>query len=186
MLCDRCHEREAHVRITKIVNGTAETQNLCEVCAAQFRTESDPDAAEWSKAIFKLLTEAVKQMNTKANAPENERLKQMTCPNCGRTYGEFLENGIFGCADCYEAFEPSLSSAVISLQGADTHTGKKAAKTVKKAVKKPSDPVNEKLSPEEETEILQAKLDEAVSIEDYASAAKYRDELNALKEKCHG
>lgn len=35
MICDKCKKREAHVHITKIVNGKKTTRHLCEICAAE-------------------------------------------------------------------------------------------------------------------------------------------------------
>jgi len=37
MLCQNCHEREATVRMTRIVNGMRETVYLCEQCAAELQ-----------------------------------------------------------------------------------------------------------------------------------------------------
>ena len=50
-----------------------------------------------------------------------------------------------------------------------------------------SDPFSEEeISPEEELGILEARLQEAVREEDYEAAAKYRDEIRALREKENG
>ncbi|MEA3494287.1 MAG: AAA family ATPase [Candidatus Margulisiibacteriota bacterium] len=35
MICEKCKKREAHVHITKIVNGKKTTRHLCEICAAE-------------------------------------------------------------------------------------------------------------------------------------------------------
>ena len=40
MLCERCHEREAHVKIVSNVNGVSKEWNLCEVCALEMQKAS--------------------------------------------------------------------------------------------------------------------------------------------------
>lgn len=178
MLCEKCKMREATVRITKISDGSVEEHHFCEECAGAVRQGGDLKAAEWSKAIFKLLTEAVMQrMGEKNNSEENERLKKIACPSCGKTYGEFLNDYTFGCADCYDAFGPSLQQTILSLQGADTHVGKKITSSRRKKEEKP---VSEELSPAEEIELLKSKMQEAVQNEDYEEAARLRD---AIREK---
>ncbi len=178
MLCEKCKMREASVRITKISDGSVEEHHFCEECAGAFRQGGDVKAAEWSKAIFKLLTEAVIQrMGEKNNTEENERLKKIACPSCGKTYGDFLNDYTFGCPDCYDAFGPSLQQTILSLQGADTHVGKRPSSGRKKKEEKP---VPEELTREEEISMLREKMEEAVRNEDYEAAARFRD---ALREK---
>lgn len=189
MLCEKCQTREARVKITKLVNGVAEVHNLCTECASPFRlNQEDPKEAEWSRAIFKMLTEAVmKQMSSEKENGDDEKLKSIACPTCGKTYGEYQEDGLLGCGDCYEAFSAQVSAHVMSIQGADTHNGKKFGKTRKRAAKKPVTPETTKLTREEEIGILRLKIEEALSIEDYESAARLRDEIRRLEgEENHG
>ena len=35
MLCDHCHEREANVKYTQIINGQKKEMNLCEKCSQE-------------------------------------------------------------------------------------------------------------------------------------------------------
>ena len=109
MLCEICHEKEATVRITRIHHGNSESHNLCQDCAKQYGAE-DPEAQDLSKAIFKLLAGALmKHLGPQnQNSEENERAKKLACPNCGKTFGEVLEDGLMGCTDCYETFEPQI------------------------------------------------------------------------------
>ncbi len=188
MLCEKCRTREARVKITKVVNGVAEVHNLCTECASPFRLNpDDPKEAEWSRAIFKMLTEAVmKQMSSGKENADDEKLKSIACPTCGKTYGEYQEDGLLGCSDCYEAFSTQVSSHVMSIQGADTHNGKKNQKGKKRAAKKPVTPETTRLTREEEIDILKMKIEEALSIEDYESAAKIRDEIRRLEGEQHG
>ncbi len=185
MLCEKCHEKEATVRITRIHNGNSESHNLCQDCANSFRAD-DPEAQDLSKAIFKLLADALmKHMGQNTGREENERAKKIACPNCKKTYGEILEDGVFGCPDCYESFEPYIRPMILKMQGADTHTGKKAGSHRKKTAKI-LNVAEEKLSPKEELSVLSDRLKIAVSEENYEEAARLRDEIKKLKEEHHG
>ncbi len=186
MLCEICHEKEATVRITRMRSGNSETHNLCQDCANSFRTE-DPEGQDISQAIFKLLAEALwKHFGQNVNSEETERQKKLTCPSCGKSYGEILEDGTLGCADCYESFEPYIRPMLLRMQGSDTHTGKKPAKSAKKKTAKVQDVTEERLSREEEISVLSDRLKLAVSAEDYEEAARLRDEINRLKEAKRG
>ena len=185
MLCEKCHEREAVVRITRIHNGSSETHNLCQECADSFQS-GEPADVDLSKAVFRLFADALMHYFGQNGDDEGlEQEKAVTCPNCGKSYGEILEDGRFGCADCYETFEPYIRPVLLRMQGADTHTGRKAGST-KKLPEKKRDVTQEKLSPAEELSVLSDKLKLAVSEENYEEAARLRDEINALKEAAHG
>ena len=186
MLCEVCHEKEATVRITRIHNGNSETHNLCQDCANRFGQE-DPEAQDLSKAIFKLLAGALMKHIGSQNqgSEEDERVKKLSCPNCGKTYGEILEDGLLGCPDCYETFEPQILPMIMRIQGADTHTGKKSAKARRK--KAPVNNIeNQKLSKKEELSYLKDRMKLAVSEENYEEAARLRDEIRALQGESHG
>ena len=188
MLCEKCQTREARVKITKVVNGVAEVHNLCTECASPFRLNpEDPNEAEWSRAIFKMLTEAVmKQMSSGKDNTEDDKLKSIACPTCGKTYGEYQEDGLLGCGDCYEAFSAQVNAHAMTIQGADTHNGKKIGKAKRRTTRKPVTPETTRLTKEEEISILNMKLEEAVSIEDYENAARLRDEIRRLEGENHG
>ena len=174
MLCEKCKLRDATVRITKITDGVVEEHHFCQECAEAFRQKSEIKSSEWSKAIFKLISNAMMQRSgNQENDEENEKLKKISCPTCGKTYGDFLNDNTFGCGDCYDAFGPALTQTILSIQGADTHVGRRASGG-KKNVQKP---VKEELSPEEEIEVLKEKMQEAVEREDYEAAAAFRDQI---------
>ena len=185
MLCENCHEREAVVRITRIHNGNSETHNLCQECADSFQS-GEPSDQELSKAVFRLFADALMQFFSQNRDDEGlEQEKAITCPNCGKTYGEILEDGKFGCADCYESFEPMIRPVLLRMQGADTHNGKKAGSAKKKNARK-TDVTEEKLSVKEELSVLSDRMKIAVSEENYEEAARLRDEIKRLKEADNG
>ena len=185
MLCEICHEKEATVRITRIHHGNSESHNLCQDCAKQYGAE-DPEAQELSKAIFKLLAGALmKHLGPQnQNSEENERAKKLACPNCGKTFGEVLEDGLMGCTDCYETFEPQILPMIMRIQGADTHTGKKAVKARRKKTEQ-KNVEDQTLSKKEELSLLEDRMKIAVSEENYEEAARLRDEIRRLTGELH-
>ena len=181
MLCEKCGQREASVKITKITDGNVEEYHLCENCMKAFRAGEDLKAAEWSQAIFKLLADAVvRRMGEQNGSEENERLRAVSCPSCGKTYGEFLDDHTFGCSDCYEAFGPYIQKTLLGIQGADQHTGRKSARKVRVPEKKAEE---EQLTTEEEISVLTEQMQDAVSMEDYEKAAALRDRIRVLREQ---
>lgn len=185
MLCENCGEHEASVRITRIINGVSETHQYCRECAQKLTGRRNLQNKDWSEAVLKLLRNMFMQ-NTQVNSEEMiKKAEGLVCPTCGRTYREFAENGVFGCADCYEAFEPMLGTALMNIQGTASHQGAPASEKEKK--QEAPDPFDENaMSPEEELGILEDRLKEAVRAEDYEAAARYRDQIRELKENGNG
>ncbi len=189
MLCEKCQKNEARIVVTRTVNGVSQTQHLCQECAASFRLADDlpQAAAEWSKAIFRLLSGAVlKKGESEDKKDFTEKMNGLACPGCGKTYKEFAEDGLLGCPDCYESFESAIGPALLSLQGADTHTGKRASKgAARKRPEKKPEQAETKQDPSE-LENLRVLLGEAVAAEDYDAAAKIRDRIRELEKETEG
>ena len=184
MQCEKCGKREARVKITRIINGVSETHHYCRECAEEMTGKAEKPN-EWSQAVFKLLREMFIKASQENNKELQEKAAGLACPVCGRTYQEFAENGLFGCSACYEAFEPVLGAALMSMQGTASHHGKGPVTSEKDT--DPGDPFNEEaVSPEEEIEILEARLEEAVREERYEDAAHYRDEIRSRRENSDG
>ena len=53
------------------------------------------------------------------------------CPKCGLTYNEFVNNGKFGCGECYNAFSDRLDAILKNLHGSYKHTGRAPKNIVK-------------------------------------------------------
>ena len=110
-----------------------------------------------------------------------------------------MENSRFGCPDCYGVFDLLINDKMKQLQGSENHKGKQpkfksrferehgngkmagaadGTETMSAAGDLP-DPE----SPEEQILALDARLKEAIRQEEYELAARYRDEIRALKER---
>lgn len=95
----------------------------------------------------------------------------LACPDCGLTYGAFIDSNRFGCATCYTAFEEHLDTALEEIHGARTHVGRV-----------PSGMTPDAEARCEHRRLLQQQLDEAVADERFEEAARLRDELQGLDE----
>lgn len=148
MLCDICHEREAVLVYTLVINNQKTELHLCESCA-----------------IKKGLINSVSSLDLKdfipliSHRPDIDKLK---CPRCGLTYQEFMSLTKFGCSDCYKAFESELVSLVRRIHGSDEHIGKSVVKRLQNG---------DKLFE------LKHRLKKAIESESYEEAARIRDEL---------
>lgn len=171
MLCEKCQEREATIIYTEIINGVKTEHSLCSECAKDMDFGDELPFAELLSGILG------------AYAVENEKredtMEQVVCPTCRMSYRDFIRQGIFGCEDCYNVFEPLIEENIKKIQGNSIHTGKKprydsGLNTDKQeTVQEGADQIT----------ILKERLKEALKEEDYEEAARLRDEIRALKER---
>jgi len=91
------------------------------------------------------------------------------CPVCRFTQTDFKKTGRLGCSDCYETFDEVLASLIKAMHKGTQHTGKVPTRYSRSLAR--TDRLNE----------LRRHLDEAVSNEDYETAANLRDEIRQLE-----
>lgn len=191
MLCERCQKREANVFYTEIVNGIKREEKLCQQCAnsnSTFYTENPILGSEYS--IGGLLANLLQGYTNSGPTMTNTSVVDTTCSKCNLSYREFLQNGRFGCDNCYKDFQKELDVSLRGIQGAEHHTGKRPVNLGKrpteeltedkevKNVKKDSSV--EALS---EVEKLQMDLQEAIKKEEFEEAAKLRDLIREMKKE---
>ena len=164
MSCDQCHEREAVIHLTQIVNEQVTTLHLCERCAAEKGVESPGGVAKtplgsFLAAMGKGLPETVPV--TRAGE---------SCSRCGASLQDFRESGRLGCPECYRAFEAPLRDLLRRLHGSTHHVGERYAEREGAVVEsrvKASD--------------LREQLRLAVETENFELAAELRDRLRVLE-----
>lgn len=187
MLCERCKIREANIQYTEVINGVRTEHNFCAQCAREM------DFGQYSAIFdgeFPLAQLLSGLLGGEVSVQKKGRLSQVTCPTCGTTYEEFVQNSCFGCADCYGVFDPLIQDNIKQLQGSDSHKGKRPLyQTVSgeeggERTDGAGQPVPklEKETPEEQIRIWDRKLKEALRMEEYETAAVCRDKIRALKE----
>ena len=99
MKCDNCN-KPATVHLTEIRNGKKIEKHLCEQCAAE--SENVPNVKAHTP-INELLTNFVM-----AHSGLQKELG-VTCEQCGITWAEFRQHGLFGCERDYDLFEKELT-----------------------------------------------------------------------------
>ena len=127
MLCEICHENEARVTYTEIINGVKKEQHLCENCAAK-------------QPPFSLMARGVPEMQfgnilsgllqTFASGLGATQERESICGRCGMTASEFVKTGRLGCPDCYNAFAPILDKNLRTVQGAIENKSKRPMNAV--------------------------------------------------------
>ncbi|HYE17316.1 MAG TPA: UvrB/UvrC motif-containing protein [Tepidisphaeraceae bacterium] len=164
MKCDSCN-KPATVHLTEIRNGKKIEKHLCEQCAAQ----SEGLPVKGHTPINELLTNFVM-----AHSGLQKELGT-TCENCGITWAEFRQHGLFGCEKDYDLFEKDLTPLLHRAhEGQTHHVGKVPARGGGSA----AGSVPKKRKSADATK-LKKELQRAVENEDYERAAQLRD---AIKE----
>ena len=195
MLCEKCRTREANIRYTEVINGIKTEHNLCSQCAREMDFGHYSAMFDTDYPIGKLLSDLF-GLTGEETEQEDAGLDQVVCPTCHTAYSDFVKNSRFGCPDCYGVFDLLMSENIKRIQGSVNHKGKhprfhyenefdterKASGAENNAVEKTGwNP--EDAEREEKLAVLKSKLQEAILEEEYEQAAKYRDEIRALKER---
>jgi protein arginine kinase activator len=162
MSCEQCHEREAVIHLTQIVNEQVTTLHLCERCAAEKGVDS-PGAQP--KTPLGTFLAAMGQESEQAQPPRAD-----TCARCGGSLQDFRESGRLGCPDCYRSFEVPLRDLLRRLHGSTHHMGERYSDDGADS------PVDRKQASD-----LREQLRLAVETENFELAAELRDRLRVLE-----
>lgn len=183
MLCEQCNTREATIVIREVVNGVVAQHHLCSQCASASELGALFDGdSPFAKLLSGILALGMNEENEKEKEESEESL--ICCPVCQTSFRDFVKNGRFGCAECYETFGPLVHDNIKKIQGSDSHVGKHPRYPGEMCGQVNQTDVDKKEKDlKEQLEILAARQKEAVSEEDYEAAARYRDEIKSLKER---
>ena len=159
MLCDQCHERDAVVHLTQIVEAQVTQLHLCEKCAAAKGIETTVAMPKHPLGDF---LHAVQQQATPAAGD------QVRCAYCQTSLRDFRASGRLGCAPCYTAFEGALRELLRRVHGAARHRGREyEAPAFSRAVSALDE--------------LRDRLQRAGASEEFELAATLRDQIRALE-----
>lgn len=182
MICERCGIREANIQYTEVINGVKKEHHFCAQCAKEMDFGPYSAIFDGELPLGKLLSGLLGIEDT-SRVPD--KLHQVVCPTCGTSYDEFVRNSRFGCADCYSVFGPLMEESLKQLQGSVAHTGKKPKfqKISGHAIQAEQEDGEKAGAADHEAEIMEwdAKLKEALKLEDYETAAVCRDKIRELK-----
>jgi protein arginine kinase activator len=161
MPCEQCHEREAVIHLTQIVNEQVTTLHLCERCAAEKGVESPGSQPKTPLGTF---LAAMGQEHTPTPRAGD------SCSRCGGSLQDFRESGRLGCPDCYRTFEVPLRDLLRRLHGSTHHMGERYAD------REPATPAARHQAAE-----LREQLRLAVETENFELAAELRDRLRVME-----
>ncbi len=168
--CQSCHEREAVVHLTQVVDEQVTTVHLCGKCAAErgIATEIEASASPLGSFLAALGPATI--------APSGVTPESEVCPECGATIADIRASGRLGCATCWVTFARPLRDLVRRLHGATRHVGEwydDPASADSEAGERRVD--HERIR-------LREALRDAVDAEAFEVAAELRDRLRELGE----
>ncbi len=164
MHCDNCHEREAAIHLTQIVDNKVTTVHLCEPCAAEKGVNTGASVAKFPLSDF------LASLGKGAPAALPAGAEPRACTFCGATLQDFRETGRLGCPHCYETFEPHLRDLLRRLHGSSQHVGE---------VYLP--PTGAQTDSQRVLTDLREQLRRAVDAENFELAAELRDRIRVLE-----
>ena len=153
MLCERCRSNPATAILTQTINGRTVTEHLCAECAYLSGFTSLFNGFPFGE---------------KMNAARMGSAAQKRCPACGVSLEEIVDSGKIGCAECYRTFRQELMPTIQNIHGKAIHAGKHPKAHLKEIP--------------ERIEQLKNEMQEAVSQENFETAAKIRDEIRRLSD----
>lgn len=157
--CDLC-QQPATVHLTQIVNNKVHKVDLCEACA-QAKGVTDPGGFSLADLLVK------------ASLNPEQTSAALRCEACGFTQADFKKHGRFGCPQCYATFSTMVDPMLDNMHKGTVHVGKVPSRAI------------ERKSREDRLRELEANLQSAIKEERYEDAARYRDEINQVKQ-AHG
>ncbi|MEG6617539.1 UvrB/UvrC motif-containing protein [Peptococcaceae bacterium 1198_IL3148] len=165
MNCERCHKRPATVHLMQVINNQKTEMNVCEYCAGELQQET------WGFGSDFNLNNFLSGLMGCGYSPSLKKSGSVACPKCGSTDTKITKGGLFGCDQCYETFEEQILPLVKRIHGTMQHTGKVPKRTGGRA------------RLEKDIRLLKAKLQEAVSKEEFEKAVKLRDKIRSLEQQ---
>jgi protein arginine kinase activator len=161
MLCDQCHEQDAVLNLTQIVENAVTQLHLCEKCAAARGIETTVSMPKHPLGDF---LQAVQQQALEVPGDA------VRCAYCGTSLRDFRASGRLGCAQCYGAFEQSLRDLLRRVHGSAKHVGRRYD------VPNPT-----LLERDASLGELRERLQQAIRSEEFETAAALRDQIRTLE-----
>ncbi|RHW36211.1 nucleotide excision repair protein [Lysinibacillus yapensis] len=178
MICEHCQERQATVTVTQVVNGQKSEKHYCEICAQNFHPFNLDFHKEEQIPIHQLVSNLFGLPVWNSGTQEKAQpviQKSAQCPTCGFTFRRFLNEGKFGCAQCYETFGKQLPQVLTKIQAGTSHVGKAPGKP-----QRPDETIRKEIAAARE------KLQKAIVEERFEDAATLRDEIRDMERKLEG
>lgn len=179
MLCQNCNENEGNVKYTQIVNGIKKEMILCDDCAK--RIGFDEIGFNMPISFSNFLGDFFDDYSDTDFLPGFSKPQTQKCEKCGLTFDEFIQEGRFGCDNCYNTFRNKLNHMLKNLHGSSSHIGRKTKFIEDNNIKIENKESKIKTNEESKVEKLNRDLKLAIKEERYEDAAKIRDEIKKIE-----
>lgn len=180
MLCERCGKNQASVRYTQIINNQGQEINLCEACSEELGLMNNMDFT-MPISFSSFFGDFFKEFENNSFIHQLSQTQELKCKNCGLTFEEFLNNGKFGCSNCYIDFKDEIDPILKKIQGSNRHIGRLEKIRNERATEK-TENLKSNIK-EEKDELMQLKdeLKKAIQEENYEHAAEIRDKIKEIE-----
>jgi len=162
MNCECCHEAEATIHLTQVIDGEVKKLNLCQVCAQK-------NGIDLNSPIS--ITDVLLGLGSQPQSQQLSAVSEfdLSCSRCQMTRTEFKKRARLGCPDCYKAFMGELSAITHAMHHSRQHVGKIPARQGNAAR------ITAQIAG------LQKEIEAAISREEYEAAANLRDKIRSLQ-----
>ncbi|HEY5653510.1 MAG TPA: UvrB/UvrC motif-containing protein [Pontiella sp.] len=164
MKCECCHETEATIHLTQVIEGKVKKLNLCQACAQEKGIDLNSPISITDVLLG--LGDPASGMQLKPEMSEFD----LSCSRCQMTRAEFKKRARLGCPDCYNAFMAELSAITQAVHHSRQHVGKIPARQGHEA----------RITAQ--VAALQKDIGTAIAREEYEVAASLRDKIRELKD----
>lgn len=162
MKCECCHEAEATIHLTQVIDGSVKKLNLCQHCAQESGIDLNSPIS---------ITDVLLGLGAQPAAGTSPALSglDLSCSRCQMTRAEFKKRARLGCPECYKAFMGELNALTKAMHHSAQHVGKIPARQGNEAR------ITAQIA------ALQKDIEVAISKERYEVAANLRDKIKSLK-----
>jgi len=163
-MCQACGQRRATIHLTDFGEHGPVQTHLCEDCYGQ--QEGVPFLGHTKQVQQKIVQQLIG-----AIAPEMAKLTTKECPQCGMDYLEFRHTLRLGCPHDYDAFQEALDELLERMHRGNRHIGKVPHGAAQHGAAGAA------------LGVLERRLEQAVSREDFSTAARLRDRIRSVEEQ---
>lgn len=164
MKCEFCHDAEATIHLTQVIDGEVKKLNLCQACALK-------NGIDLNSPIS--ITDVLLGLGSQSAIKKDQSIMpelDLSCSHCQMTRAEFKKTARLGCPECYNAFMGELNALMQAMHHSRQHVGKIPARQGNEAR------ITAQIAS------LQKDIETAIAKEEYEIAANLRDKIRALKE----
>ena len=168
-LCEECGVNEACYTISVMMGGQITQRHLCADCMAKMNMNlAAGNVKHLLSAIMSAISGSVEEATASASE-EADAGAAIVCERCGISLSQFTKSGKLGCPNCYQAFREQLTPMLQQIHGRVQHAGRK--------------PLDDEAAQRRRAvyERLSRQLEQAVTMEDFETAAILRDQLRQLR-----